>query len=195
MTARKVQMEPQQRQRQSRLRVPAPILRSVTAVVCAVSMLPGDGSLWAIQTQPAAKPAATAAPAADAKLSKEHLDSLVAPIALYPDPLLTQTLIACTYPLELVELHQWLLANKSLTGKAQTDAVAKQKWDPSIQAMAVFPDLVKQLVESIKWTDEIGNAFLAQQSDVMDAVQRMRAKAVEKGALKSDENQKVETKT
>jgi len=188
-------MEPQQRQRQSRLRVPAPILRSVTAIVCAVSMLPGDGSLWAMQTQPAAK-ASTAAPAAaDVKLSNDHLDSLVAPIALYPDPLLTQTLVASTYPLELVELHQWLLQNKTLQGKAQTDAVAKQKWDPSIQAMAVFPDLVKQLVESIRWTDELGNAFLAQQKDVMDAVQRMRAKAVAKGALKSDENQKVETKT
>ena len=84
---------------------------------------------------------------------------------------------------------------KDLKGKAVTDAVEKQNWDPSVKAMAAFPTVVKNLAENIDWTDNLGNAFLAQQSEVMDAVQRMRKKAVDKGALKSSEQQKVETKT
>jgi hypothetical protein len=177
---------------QTRLRISAQITRSVTAIICAISILPGNVVLWAIQQQP--QSTSTNAASQDAKLTNDQLDSLVAPIALYPDPLLAQTLVACTYPLEIVQLQQWLGQNKKLKGKELTAAVEKQNWDPSIQAMAAFPDLVKQLAESIKWTDELGNAFLAQQNDVMDAVQRMRAKAVEKGALKSSEQQTVETK-
>lgn len=181
---------------QSQLRMLAQIVRSVTALVCAVIILPSNLALCAMQQNPQ-PPATTQASTGgqDVKLSNDQLDSLVAPIALYPDPLLAQTLVACTYPLEIVQLQQWLEQNKKLKDKALTDAVQKQNWDPSIQAMAPFPDLVKQLSQNIKWTDELGNAFLAQQSDVMDAVQRMRAKAVEKGALKSNEQQKVETKT
>jgi hypothetical protein len=122
------------------------------------------------------------------------LDSLVAPIALYPDPLLAQVLVASTYPLEIVQLQQWLEKNKNLKDKALADAVQKQPWDPSIQAMAAFPDVVKLLLENIQWTTDLGNAFLGQQSDVMDAVQRMRAKAKDTGNLKSTEQQKVETR-
>lgn len=177
---------------QSRMRKLAQSVRSVTAIVCAVIILPCNVALYAMQQKPQANTAS--AGGQDAKLSNDQLDSLVAPVALYPDPLLAQTLVACTYPLEIVQLQQWLEQNKKLKDKALTDAVAKQNWDPSIQAMAPFPDLVKQLAQNIKWTDELGNAFLAQQSDVMDAVQRMRAKAVEKGALKSSEQQNVETK-
>ena len=173
----------------------AQIVRGLTAIVCAVMILPCNLALCAMQQNP--QPPATSQAntgGQDAKLSNDQLDSLVAPIALYPDPLLAQTLVACTYPLEIVQLQQWLGKNKNLKGKELTAAVEKQSWDPSIQAMAAFPDLVKQLSENIKWTDELGNAFLAQQSEVMEAVQRMRAKAVEKGALKTTEQQKVETK-
>ena len=145
--------------------------------------------LWAMQQQPAPAQASQ-----DAKIPNEQLDSLVAPIALYPDPLLSQTLVACTYPLEIVQLQQFLEQNKSLKDKALTDAVMKQDWDPSVQAMATFPDVVKLLSDNIRWTNDLGNAFLAQQSDVMDAVQRMRAKATEKGVLKTTEQQTVETK-
>ncbi|HET7536835.1 MAG TPA: DUF3300 domain-containing protein, partial [Candidatus Didemnitutus sp.] len=147
-------------------------------------------------TPPPAAPAATpsATEPDEKKLPPEQLDSLVAPIALYSDALLAQTLVASTYPLEIVALQQWLAKNKSLTGQALTDAVAKQPWDPSIQAMASLPDLVKRLADDIQWTTELGNAFLAQQSDVMDAVQRMRKKAQDKGSLKTTEQQKVETK-
>ena len=127
------------------------------------------------------------------KIPNDQLDSLVAPIALYPDPLLTQTLVASTYPLEIIQLQQWLARNPTLKDKALTDAVSKQPWDPSVQAMAALPDVVKRLADDIQWATDLGNAFLAQQSDVMDAVQRMRKKAQDAGALKSNSQQKVET--
>jgi hypothetical protein len=138
----------------------------------------------------------TPAPADEqvATIPPEQLDSLVAPIALYPDPLLSQTLVASTYPLEIIQLQQWLGKNKGLKDKALADAVQKQPWDASIQAMAALPDVVKQLAENIKWTTDLGNAFLAQQNDVMAAVQRMRKKAKDGGNLKSSEQQKVDTK-
>jgi hypothetical protein len=84
--------------------------------------------------------------------------------------------------------------HKDLKDKALADAVAKQPWDPSIQSMAAVPEVVKRLSDDVQWTTDLGNAFLAQQSDVMDAVQRMRKKAKDKGALESNEQQKVETK-
>jgi hypothetical protein len=137
-------------------------------------------------------PASATEPAA-AKLPPEQLDSLVAPIALYPDPLLAQTLVAATYPLEIIQLQQWLLKNPGLKDQALVDAVAKQPWDPAIQSMAAVPDVVKRLADDVQWTTDLGNAFLAQQGDVMDAVQRMRKKAADNGALVPNEQQKVET--
>src|SRR6266567_4626565 len=140
-------------------------------------------------------PTGSAAPAEEApKIPNDQLDSLVAPIALYPDPLLAQTLAAATYPLEIIQLQQWLEKNKNLKDKALADAVMKQPWDPSVQAMAALPDVVKRLADDIQWTTDLGNAFLAQQGDVMDAVQRMRKKAQDNGNLKSGEQQGVETK-
>src|SRR5246500_2782780 len=166
----------------------ARMIRQIAALICAAAILPGDMSLLASQ--------ASQAPADEktASIPPEQLDSLVAPIALYPDPLLSQTLVASTYPLEIIQLQQWLEKNKTLKDKALADAVQKEPWDASIQAMAALPDVVKQLAENIKWTTDLGNAFLAQQSDVMDAVQRMRKKAMDGGNLKSSEQQKVETK-
>ncbi|MGA9887533.1 MAG: DUF3300 domain-containing protein, partial [Candidatus Acidiferrales bacterium] len=143
-----------------------------TAILCSALLLPGV-AVPASQPQ-AQAPAPAAAPAQPeaANLSPDELDSLVAPIALYPDPLLAQVLAASTYPLELVQLQQWLEKNKTLKDKALADAVQKQPWDPSVQAMAPLPDVVKRLVDDIQWTASLGNAFLAQQDDVMDAVQR-----------------------
>ncbi len=129
------------------------------------------------------------------KLSSDQLDSLVAPIALYPDQLLSQTLVASTYPLEIIQLQQWMEKNKNLKGKALSDAVEKQSWDPSIQAMSAFPDVVTRLADNIQWTTDLGNAFLAQESDVMDAVQAMRTKAQSKGTLKTTAQQTVQTQT
>jgi hypothetical protein len=154
-------------------------------------LVPGDIGLLASPASP--QPAAAGDESASV-VPPDQLDSLVAPIALYPDPMLSQTLVASTYPLEIIQLQQWLGKNKNLKDKALADAVAKQPWDPSIQAMAALPDVVKQMAENIQWTTDLGNAFLAQQSDVMDAVQRMRKKAKDAGNLKSTEQQKVETK-
>src|SRR6476469_6144514 len=129
------------------------------------------------------------------KMPPEQLDSLVAPIALFPDPLLATSLAASTYPLEIIQLQQWMERNKSLKDKALADAVAKQPWDPSVQSLAVTPDVVQRLAGNIQWTTDLGNAFLAQQSDVMEAVQRMRAKAQGTGNLQTSAQQTVETKT
>src|SRR5690242_17833968 len=168
----------------------ARVIRNVVAVVCALLLLPRDVMVLANATQEAAPSQGESAP----KIPNDQLDSLVAPIALYPDPLLSQTLVASTYPLELIQLQQWLDGHKNLKGDAIADAVKKETWDPSIQAMASLPDVVKQLSGNIKWTTDLGNAFLAGQGDVMDAVQRMRAKATAAGNLKSSSQMKVETK-
>jgi hypothetical protein len=165
------------------------ITRDCTAVLCAALLVPGEAL-----SQAPAQQATGSAQTAAAKIPPDQLDSLVAPIALYPDPLLAQTLAASTYPLELIQLQQWLKKNAVLKDKALADAVAKQPWDPSIQAMAALPDVVNRLANDIQWTTDLGNAFLAQQSEVMDAVQRMRKKAQDKGNLKSNEQQTVETK-
>ena len=128
------------------------------------------------------------------KIPNDQLDSLVAPIALYPDPLLSQVLVASTYPLELIQLQQWLnMKGQQMDEAARVAAVQKQDWDPSIQAMVLLPEAVKQLAANITWTQDLGNAFLAQQADVMDAVQRMRTKAKDAGKLASNEQMKVET--
>ena len=91
-----------------------------------------------------------------ATLAPQELDSLVAPIALYPDPLLAQTLAASTYPLEVIQLQQWMNNNKSLQGKALADAVAKQPWDPSVQSLVEFPDVVQRMAGNIQWTTDLG---------------------------------------
>jgi len=163
----------------------------LTAVMCTIALAPG--SVPAMRAEPVSQEASAPAQAAP-KIPNDQLDALVAPIALYPDPLLAQVLAASTYPLEIMQLQQWLAKNKNLKDKALTEAVAKQPWDSSVQAMATLPDLVKRLADDIQWATDLGNAFLAQQSDVMDAVQRMRAKAKDTGNLKSNEQMKVETK-
>src|SRR5712672_315138 len=129
------------------------------------------------------------------QLASGELDSLVAPIALYPDPLLAQTLAASTYPLEVIQLQQWMDRNKNLQGKALADAVAKQPWDPSVQSLVEFPDVVQRMAGNVQWTTDLGNAFLAQQSDVMDAVQRLRGKAQGTGNLKTSAQSVVRTET
>src|SRR4249920_1196984 len=169
----------------------ASILRSWVAVLCTILLAPGDTVVYAWQSSGAA---AGPANSQTIKLSPEQLDSLVAPIALYPDPLLAQVLAASTYPLEIVLLQRWLETNKNLKDKQLADAVAKQSWDPSVQALAPLPEVVKLLADNLQWTTDLGNAFLAQQSELMDAVQRMRRKAQDKGALHTTQQQTVETK-
>src|SRR5215469_5453908 len=167
-------------------------VRPMLIVLLALVLVPGDTLAY----RPYGFSADTNSPfqgSAASTLPPDQLDSLVAPVALYPDPLLAQTLAASTYPLEVIQLQQWLTKNPGLKDQALADAVAKQFWDPSVQALAALPEVVKRLADDLQWTTDLGNAFLAQQNDVMDAVQRMRAKAKEKGTLKSTDQQRVET--
>jgi hypothetical protein len=168
----------------------ASIARSLVALFCIAIIAPGEMFANMSFNQQSPSPDSSTS-----KIPADQLDSLVAPIALYPDPLLAQTLAASTYPLEVIQLQQWLAKNPDLKDKALADEVAKQPWDPSVQALAGLPEVVKRLANDIQWTADLGNAFLAQQSEVMDAVQRMRDKAVDKGTLKSTAEQRVETKT
>lgn len=154
------------------------------AIGCALLVIPGAARL--LRAQEAFPP-----PPAQALLAPDQLDSLVAPIALYPDSLLSQIMVASTYPLELVEADQWLQRNAGLNGPSLTQAVEQQNWDPSVQALVIFPDLMRRLTQDINWTTNLGNAFLAQQGDVMDAVQRMRERAQQAGRLASTPQQRV----
>lgn len=124
-------------------------------------------------------------------LTPDQLDNLVSPIALYPDPLLGQLLAASTYPLELVEEQQWLQQNGNLQGRALLDAARQQDWDPSVQVLAAFPDVVAMLNRDIRWTTDLGNAFLTQQADVMNAIQSLRVRAQNNGRLATTPQQVV----
>jgi hypothetical protein len=124
-----------------------------------------------------------------------QLDNLVAPIALYPDPLLGQVLAASTYPLELVEANQFVQQNSNLRGQDLMNAAREQNWDPSVQAMVAFPDVLTLLTSDVRWTTDLGDAFLAQQQDLMAAVQRMRVRAQSNGRLYSNPQQTVTTQT
>jgi hypothetical protein len=124
-------------------------------------------------------------------LKPEQLEALVAPIALYPDELLANVLAASTYPLEVVQADRWVKGNKSLKGDAQKAAVEKQQWDDSVKALVSTADVLTMMSDKIDWTKDLGDAMLAQQADVMDAVQRLRAKAQKNNKLVTTKQQKV----
>ncbi len=141
--------------------------------------------VWGIvlTTSPAyAMPPQDAPPA---PIPASQLDSLVAPIALYPDALVAQVLAASTYPNEVVEADQWLKDHSSLQGDALVQAVNQQPWDPSVQALTQFPSVLDQMANNLSWTSALGDAFYNQQADVMASVQRLRAQAKAAGNLKS----------
>jgi uncharacterized membrane protein YgcG len=123
--------------------------------------------------------------------SQEELDRLLAPIALYPDTLLSQILMASTYPLEVVEADRWLKKNQSLTGDSLDTALQKKSWDVSVKSLCHFPSVLAMMSDKLDLTNELGNAFLDQQDQVMDRIQGLRAKAQELGNLSSTDNMKV----
>ncbi len=125
------------------------------------------------------------------QFKQEELDQMLSPIALYPDDLLSQILMASTYPLEIVQADRWIKHNKNLKADALTTALEKQEWDPSVKSLVNFPDVLSKMSENLQWTQKLGDAFLAQQEDVMDTVQNLRAKAQEQGNLKTTNEQKV----
>jgi Protein of unknown function (DUF3300) len=161
--------------------------KPLAALLAALLWVPGLPVLAAAEAAPPESAAAPQAPTFKA----EEIEQLAAPIALYPDPLLAQVLMASTYPLEVVEAARWQKQNPSLKDKALEDALQQQTWDPSVKSLTAFPPVLTMLNDKLDWTQKLGDAFLAQQSDVMDAVQRLRAKAEAAGNLKSNEQQKV----
>ena len=128
-----------------------------------------------------------------APFKKEEIEQLVAPIALYPDALVAQILMASTYPLEIVSAARWSKANPNVKDKALEDAMQKQPWDPSVKSLAAFPSVLAMLNDKLDMTQKLGDAFLGQQKDVMAAIQGLRAKADKAGNLKSSKEQKVTT--
>lgn len=129
--------------------------------------------------------------AADDRYGAAELDRLLAPIALYPDSVLSHVLIAATYPLEVVQAARWSRAHPDLSGESAVDAVEEKDWDPSVKALVAFPEILARMDEDLDWTEQLGDAFLAQEGDVMDRVQVLRARAYEAGRLDSLEHVRV----
>ncbi|MBE7523061.1 MAG: DUF3300 domain-containing protein [Burkholderiales bacterium] len=166
------------------------ITRSFVALAAALCV--------AAATPLGAQTPATAQGAAPAKASgtqpaipQDKLDSLLAPIALYPDSLLVQTLMASTYPLDVVEASRFVKANKELKGEAMVKAAEAKNWDPSVQSLTAYPQVLEMMNDKLDWTQELGDAVLADEAAVMKTVQGLRAKAMASGNLKSSEQQKV----
>ncbi len=142
--------------------------------------------------QPAAPPATpTQQPAAPPVFKQEELDQILAPIALYPDSLVAQILMASTFPLEVVQAARFAKQNASLKGEALTKALESQNWDPSVKSLVNFPQVLTMMNDKLDWTQKLGEAFLAQQKPVMDTIQSLRAKAQAAGNLKTTKEQTV----
>ena len=141
-----------------------------------------------------AQPASQPPPSAEL-LKPEQLEALVAPIALYPDELLANVLAASTYPLEVVQADRWLKEHKTLKGDALKKEVEKQSWDNSVKALASTADVISMMSDKVDWTKNLGDAVLAQQPDVMDAIQRLRSKAYDNKKLVTTKQQKVSVQT
>jgi hypothetical protein len=151
-----------------------------------------------VSAQATAPPPATSSPSSTSTaktFSQQELDQLVAPIALYPDALLAQVLMASTYPLEVVLAERWVKANPNLKDKALEDALQSQPWDPAVKSLTAAPQVLTMMSEQLDWTYKLGDAFLAQQQDVMATAQALRAKAVAQGSLTDSKEQKVVTRT
>ena len=134
-----------------------------------------------------------APPMQPAQISPEHLQQLVAPIALYPDELVAQVLAASTYPTEIVEADRWLQQNPSLKGDQLASAVDKQSWDPSVKALTEFPSVLANMDKNLSWTSALGDAYFNDQQVVMDAIQALRKRAQDAGTLKPTTQENVTT--
>jgi len=174
--------------------MPALGRRQLVRVAIVLTLLPALATGQTQPAPPAANPAPIGAPgprASSATFSKEQLEQLAAPIALYPDSLLSQVLMAATYPADVAEAAKWSKANKDMKGDAAVQAVQNQPWDPAVQSLAAFPQVLQAMGDQPDWVQNLGDAFLASSKEMLDAVQRLRAKAQTAGNLKSNEQQKV----
>lgn len=129
--------------------------------------------------------------AREVDFSQAELDQILAPVALYPDVLLSQVLIASTYPLEIVQADRWARSNKDLRGEDAVKFVQNKDWDPSVKALVAYPDLLQRMSENLDWTQKLGDAFLADEGRVMDAVQNLRSRAAATGSLDKAEHVRV----
>ncbi len=172
-------------------------MRTSGMIPKAVMVLPLALLIVALPASMAQTPSAPAAasPAASSPPSQQDLDQLLAPIALYPDALIAQMLMAATYPLEVVEASRWASANPNVKGPALEDAMAQQSWDPSVKGLVSLPQVLQHMNDNLSWTQKLGDAFLVDQQAVMATVQSLRAKANAAGNLKSTPQQTVKTDT
>ena len=158
----------------------SPIARVLGVFLVALLLAPGPAATQTNQGAAAAQP-----------FRPEELEQIAAPIALYPDPLIAQILMASTYPLEVVQAARFAKANASLKGAQLDDALKKETWDDSVKSLVAFPQVLTMMNEKLDWTQNLGDAFLGQQKDLMDAIQRLRGKAEAAGNLKSTSEQTV----
>ena len=182
-----------------------PFKPHIITLLCSAGLLAAAGTLYVQSrtpetvTEPTAQAASAPTPATQpvaaqpvaTTYTQAQIDQWVAPIALYPDSLLSQVLMASTYPDNVMQAVQWSQDNPSMKGDAAVQAVASQPWDPSVKSLVAFPALLAMMGENPPWVENLGNAFLAQPHDVMDSVQRLRAIAQQTGTLKSTPQQKV----
>ena len=155
---------------------------AIRSIIFALIFLLPVGALAQTQTPPAS---------GSQLLKPEELDQLVAPIALYPDTLLAEVLMASAYPIDIVQAERWLRSHKNLKGDQLKAAIAKEDWDESVKSLMATPSVLTMMNENLDWTEKLGDAVVAQQPDVMDAIQRLRAKAQANDKLKSTKQQTV----
>ena len=146
---------------------------------------------WFLTVLLATPPTILAQQAEQTVFKQEELDQILAPIALYPDPLISQILMASTYPLEVIQADRWAKQNAKLKGDALTKALEQQNWDPSVKSLVNFSQVLTMMSEKLDWTQKLGDAFLADQKVVLDTIQKLRAKAQESGNLKTTQEQTV----
>jgi hypothetical protein len=159
------------------------------AILAALIVITSGCDAVAIQGSQGTQPA----PIQPAQISPEHMQQLVAPIALYPDELVAQVLAASTYPTEIVEANRWLQQNSSLKGAQLASEVDKQSWDPSVKALTQFPSVLANMDKNLSWTSALGDAYFNDQQDVMNAIQALRKRAQDAGTLKSTAQENVTT--
>jgi hypothetical protein len=165
-------------------------MKVLLTLLATTSLILTTGQRADAQTQPSPAPAAAQAQSQQT-LSAAELDQLLAPVALYPDALLADVMMASTYPLEVVQADRWAKDNKSLKGDALGKALEAQGWDKSVKSLVVTPDVLTMMSTKLDWTQKLGDAVLAQQTDVMDSVQRLRSKAQANNKLQTTKQQKV----
>jgi hypothetical protein len=166
-----------------------PCIRLVRIVIGLIIAVSFADSYRSIRAQEVSRDVQTNAPAA--LLSQQEVEKLVAPIALYPDALLAQILTASTYPLEVAMAARWSDRNSKLTGSALEKAMETQPWDPSVKGLATVPQVLAMMNEKLDWTQQLGEAFLAQPDDIQTAVQALRVKAEATGNLKASKEQRI----